>query len=416
MNISIIVHGVFNDGGHEFWPASTDARIVLSRFYSGHRASRHSSLIVERKPVNDKPAILYTYLRMGQFQDRQGQKSANSYFAITAILYDNYYKDVVNIYNVLDEAFRKYITPQAIAVIKPTDRQPVFSYKIKSFNEISETLVKMEAALKDYIKKFSDNSDLCQTSQTGTAPTSDTKEEINIIDFTEEEGLSLLRKGKTFSVSPLYDTRQTKEKTEKLEKEIQKIRQDCESLRLNLNQEKSQRQNLEADKSRMQLELDKRNDTINSLRKSSSSTQNELNKCKNDLKLHQDAVDEFLRKLPNIDRQTVPSTPDSAHRKPITPPVPPENTLKKALKWSIAIVCMVAIGLLMWWFLKPDPESEHINEPTSTEIPEYHTDTSLTDMKGDTNNVDNQENATSYHEENLSDPQQKAEDNGSKKD
>lgn len=353
MNVKVIVHGVFNEGGQQFWNAMQDDKNALATFYSGKRpSSAHTSLIVERKSINGKTHILYTYLRMGQFLDRQGQMSNNGYFAITLLIEDDYYKDVVNIYNVLDEAFRKYILPGTIETRQTSDGKYVFKYRINGFDKISSILNDMSKNIESYLTNFSDISDLLTINQTGTVATT-SMEEINIIDFKEIEGLSLLKNGKSFSVSPLYNTKQTEEKVSKVNQELQKEKVKNNDLLMNLSNASSKCASLDSEKRTLQKDLDRVRDELADFRKSSSSNQAELNGCKEKLKHYEAIISEFMCKFQSLPLNPV-CTPTPHH----TPDIPTKRHIDwmKIIKWSAIVLSIAIIAVMVWWFFGPDPK------------------------------------------------------------
>lgn len=341
MNFSIIVHAVFNEGGQQFWPDNTPAKSALSPFYGSSGLSVHAGLLVERKPIDGKPAILYTYIRRGEFLDRQGQKSDKVYFAIT-IIADKYYKDVVNFYNILDESFRKYIVPRDVDVINDGSKGTTLRLKINAFSAIDSDLKSMTEEIKNYINKFSDGSDLCPISQTGTNPTIG-NDEINIIDFTEARGIELLKKNKSFSVSPLFKTTQTKTETVRLDKEISQRDKKLADMQAQLSKSEENRKRLEQEKKSLRSSLDASREQVKGLKN-----------IKEENERYKEAVRDFIQKFPEVSG----SQPARAgqERRPIPPVVPPPVPRhRQKILLLIAAVCAVLVILLVWWlFLKPN--------------------------------------------------------------
>lgn len=367
MNFSIIFHAVFNEGGQQFWPGDTPAKSALSPFYGSSGLSVHAGLLVERKPINGKPAILYTYIRRGEFLDRQGQKSDKVYFAITIITPEDYYRDVVNFYNVLDESFRKYIVPRAVDVMHDTGKGTALRLKINAFSAIDSDLKSMTEEIKNYIKKFSDGSDLCPISQTGTNPTIG-NDEINIIDFTEDQGIELLKKNKSFSVSPLFKTTQTKTETVKLDKVIGQKDKKLADMQAQLSKSEENRKRLEQENQALQSSLDASRKQVKGLKKD-----------KEDNERYKEAIRDFSQKVPEFFGSQPPRP--GLDWQPSVPAVPSRgghhgsSGKQKRLLLIAAVcaaVCAVLVILLVWWlFLKPKdnrPDDFFDNGETTEQI------------------------------------------------
>ena len=103
-SIKLRVHGVPSEG-QQIWGADI-AESYVENFY-GRKSSVLAQLIVEIIPSNGINNYYYTYLRGKDIIGRDG-RAGSSYFALTLCM-NHLYTDLVNLYNVLDASFNKFI-------------------------------------------------------------------------------------------------------------------------------------------------------------------------------------------------------------------------------------------------------------------------------------------------------------------
>lgn len=103
-DIKLYVHGV--PYGQDIWgELRDDDRRYLETFY-GRQANAHAQMLLEVMRLGDETNSYYTYFQNSNIKGNNGRPG--SYFALT-IRINYYYADIKNIYNLLEEAFNKYI-------------------------------------------------------------------------------------------------------------------------------------------------------------------------------------------------------------------------------------------------------------------------------------------------------------------
>lgn len=293
----IIVHGVPNTGGQQFWPASTKYSKCLAPFY-GFKTKVKQLLVVEKKIVEGKTVVCYTYLRKGEFRDRQGKASDSAYFAITMIEEKTYYLDAVNIYNILDAAFKKYVVPKMLLVNNERGTN-TFSFKKDDINGFSPVFEEMAVDIKNFCAKFSYNSDLCPILSIGAGASSG-NERINIIDFTDaSKGIALLKGNKTFSLSPSYETRETAVRLADASKQIENLSSELQKTSEQLKESEMRCSSLDTDRSSLTAKLQSSDSDMHKLENKAKEYKSQVSELQRQLSVYETSIQKFVDSLPN---------------------------------------------------------------------------------------------------------------------
>lgn len=130
MTVDLIIHGVPN--GQDSW-GKDDDKHYLSTFYT--RKEDKEYLSVELRKINGKPYAYYHYLKYNNVVAADGR--TGSYLGITLRM-DAYYKDILNIYNILEVIYNRYLTD--VAFISEGSNGNGIKYKVPRFELIDSEL------------------------------------------------------------------------------------------------------------------------------------------------------------------------------------------------------------------------------------------------------------------------------------
>ncbi len=220
-NIKLFVHGV-PPKGQQIWGAESQNPYIDS-FY-GRKAVVRPQLLIEVLRTLGKDICYYTYWQNGNVLGRDG-KTGSAYFALT-IRMEMYYADVVNIYNLLDAAFNKYIVDR---ILKKTNSNYV--YIVDNFDQEHNWFLDLEKELQHYLNQFSSNSDFI--SLTNVKPSNQSFASVNLIECDVNAIYNYIRQNGCISISPEYPTTQLTKMIEQKETEcnskVKQIEFNCSS-------------------------------------------------------------------------------------------------------------------------------------------------------------------------------------------
>ena len=271
MDLEIYIHGASK--GHQIWPSEARDHYV-NRFYIP--ASDETKFLVElRKGQDEKLFCYYSYLKYKNIVGGDGREG--SYVGITIRL-DYYYIDVVSVYNILDVIYKKHIVGTLLVQDKGFCKYLTTDFQIKD-RELTEakksltSLLQLSMVNTDFV-----NISSLQASNDGTLP------EINLLDCTKENILSVIRKCSKVAISPYYLTIKDKDtqktiKEEKAayekakEKEFEGLRN---SLSLQKNQSTAERNVLQQKIDELTAAKEKLTASVSSLEKEKQSLQGRL--------------------------------------------------------------------------------------------------------------------------------------------
>ncbi len=197
-NIKLFVHGV-PPKGQQIWGADGRSNKYFESFY-GRKASVRPQLLIESYLIDGTPYFYYTYWQNGNIIGRDG-KTGSPYFALTLRIEKYYYADVVNIYNLLDAAFNKYIVDR---VLQKSGEN--YIYKVTLFEQEKDWFKALELDLQNYLERFSSNSDFVSLTKIKQS-----NQNISCINLLECNTALICEQIKThgcISISPLYPSMQ----------------------------------------------------------------------------------------------------------------------------------------------------------------------------------------------------------------
>ena len=233
-NIKLFVHGVPN--GQDKWGNSETESKYLDTFYTPNYTSNAGiakQLVVDIKILGGVKSAYYTYVfSNGVVFDSASRKGG---FVALTLRLNHYYADTVNIYNVLDAAFNKYI----VGPVVQFSNEGGCHFKVSKFEQVSDHLLALEKELQNYLMNFSSNADLLPldtfaVSNLGAGGT------INLGEAAPNVVYDFVAKHGKISVSPFYPSTREQTIIKEKEAEIGKIRNDFQLQIKSVQTEKEQ--------------------------------------------------------------------------------------------------------------------------------------------------------------------------------
>lgn len=230
-NIKLVVHGV-PPKGQQVW-RSEDSDNYIESFY-GRKTSVLAQLLVEVIQGGGRVYCYYTYWRKGNVLGRNG-KAGTAYFALTVRI-DHYYADVVNLYNLLDAAYNKYIMG---TVLEAAGNNVAF--KTTDFDQQDALFKSLELEVIHYLMQFSCDKDFVPLSGM-KANGLDAAVCMNILECNVQDMYNHVKRHGKISVSPFHPNNQVEMAMLKKDEEIR-------------NKEKEFRQQIEVVRKKAELDI-----------------------------------------------------------------------------------------------------------------------------------------------------------------
>lgn len=271
MDLEIYIHGASK--GHQIWPSEARDHYV-NRFYIP--ANDETKFLVELRNGQDgKSFCYYSYLKYKNIVGGDGREG--SYVGITIRL-DYYYIDVVSVYNILDVIYKKHIVGTLLVQDKGFSKYLTTDFQIKD-KELTEAMKSLTSLLQlSMVNTDFVNISSLHANNDGTLP------EINLLDCTKENILSVMRKCSKVAISPYYPTVKDKnsqkivkeqmaayEKTK--ENEIEGLKN---SLQQQINQSTIEKNSLQQKVDELTAAKEKLTASVSSLEKERQSLQGKL--------------------------------------------------------------------------------------------------------------------------------------------
>jgi hypothetical protein len=212
LKLNLFVHGV--PKGQKIWGPQEEDRNFIESFYS-QKSDLSSQLKIDVMKMGKDLYCYFTYLRGGNILDIDNRPG--SYFAIT-IRINAYYNDLLNMYNILDASFQKFILGKIL-----TSNESSSKYLIDDFQQCDDTFKSLEKDIINYLSSFSNSSDFINSDNFIT----NSKlacQNINLLECTHKNILAYIKEKGSISVSPYHPSRQFIEYTRKKEEELEKIK------------------------------------------------------------------------------------------------------------------------------------------------------------------------------------------------
>jgi hypothetical protein len=212
LKLNLFVHGV--PKGQKIWGPQEEDRNFIESFYS-QKSNLSSQLKIDVMKMGKDLYCYFTYLRGGNILDIDNRPG--SYFAIT-IRINAYYNDLLNMYNILDASFQKFILGKIL-----TSNESSSKYLIDDFQQCDDTFKSLEKDIINYLSSFSNSSDFINSDNFIT----NSKlacQNINLLECTNKNILAYIKEKGSISVSPYHPSRQFIEYTRKKEEEFEKLK------------------------------------------------------------------------------------------------------------------------------------------------------------------------------------------------
>lgn len=211
INISLCVHGV--PKGQKIWGLGGQDRSFIELFYGRFKDLKNPTMLVETNGSNS----YYTYLVTDNVLAKDGR--AGAYIALTVCVNAYYYADVVNMYNVLDAAYNKFLLGSVAKVDGTSTR-----FLIEDFEQVDSHLKLLSKELINYLLQFSSNEDFVNLA--GFPKQLKATEACNLADCNREEIAQMVKKVGGVFISPTLPSNAVKLATKKKDEEIAVLKAD----------------------------------------------------------------------------------------------------------------------------------------------------------------------------------------------
>lgn len=214
-DIKLYVHGVPSEG-QQVWGSVKDGQSYIENFY-GRKSSVTTQLITENIPLNGNNCCYYTYLRGNDIIGRDG-RAGSSYFALTLCM-SHLYTDLINLYNVLDASFNKFIVGSVLKQVSGN-----YAFITSDFNQHDTLFKDLEKEIIHYLMQFSSNSDFLSTSRIKNI-SSGRISNINIFECNSQVAFNQINLNGGVSISPYYPSVQVANILKQKDVEIDNVKQ-----------------------------------------------------------------------------------------------------------------------------------------------------------------------------------------------
>lgn len=211
-NIKLFVHG--NPDGQDIWGNPGSDAKYIEAFY-GRKSNVSSQMLLEVMQFGGETNAYYTYYYKGKLQEKGGRDTG--YFALTLRI-NYYYKDIQNIYNLLEAAFNKYIIGSVLEYTSGGGCR----FKISQFNQANDILSDLENELVHYLMRFSSDQDFVSLSGFKSNGQNECGM-INLLEAAPNVVYSHVKSTGKISVSSLYPSSKEQQIIDKMNAEIKAV-------------------------------------------------------------------------------------------------------------------------------------------------------------------------------------------------
>lgn len=292
INISLYVHGV--PKGQKIWGLDEQNKNFLELFYGRFKDLKNPTMLVETSGTNS----YYTYIVSDNVFAKDGR--AGSYIALTACVNTFYYADVVNMYNVLDAAYNKFI----VGTITQYDGAAT-RFLIEDFDQVDNHLKQLSKELINYLLQFSSNADFVGLA--GFQKQMKAAEFCNLSDCRMNDIAQLVKKTGGVFISPNLPSNAVKNATKKKDEEIAALKMekqkavqaikdqyaDADRTILKLTTDLATEQDRNNGLKKTVAERDQKIAMMEKQNKSSKELQNEVKECREIIDKHERALSEI---------------------------------------------------------------------------------------------------------------------------
>lgn len=278
MDLELFIHGV--PKGQKIWGRAENDLAYIQNFYTQN--NDETKFLVEIRSTKDTTFCYYSYLKYNNVVASDGR--AGSYFGMT-LRFDVYCADIVTIYNILDIVYKKHIVGNLLSGEVSKNK-----FLVADFSNDSAELKEVESTIFSLIRLSVANSDFMNL-QSLQAQKEGSLLEVNLLDCTKENILSVMRKCSKVAMSPYYPTLKDKNSQKSAKEQMAAFEKTKENEILGLkNAMQQQSQQANAEKSALvstteslQKKIDdltsdkaKLSASLSSLEKENQSLQNKL--------------------------------------------------------------------------------------------------------------------------------------------
>lgn len=247
MTVDLIIHGVPN--GQDSW-GKDDDRHYLSTFYTSKDDKEH--LLVEMRKVSGKPYAYYHYLKYNNVVATDGR--SGSYLGITLRI-DAYYKDIFNIYNILEIIYNRYLADLAFTM----ERGDGIRYKIPRFELIDGELKDIQSKVINLISLSAKPKDFENINDSFFNNDNKTLKAF-LLDCTQDNVLQAVKKYGRVEVSKFYPSMAEMQKVKTVESKygdvISQKDKDLKNANARINDLMTQQQHLQTNITNLNNEIE----------------------------------------------------------------------------------------------------------------------------------------------------------------
>lgn len=274
MDLELFIHGV--PKGQKIWGKAENDLAYIQNFYTQN--NDETKFLVEIRSIKDTTFCYYSYLKYNNVVASDGR--AGSYFGMT-LRFDVYCADIVTIYNILDIVYKKHIVGNLLSGEASKNK-----FLVADFSNDSAELKEVESTIFSLIRLSVANSDFMNL-QSLQAQKEGSLLEVNLLDCTKENILSVMRKCSKVAISPYYPTLKDKNTQKSIKEQMAAFEKTKENEILGLkNAMQQQNQQATAEKNALVSKaesLQKKVDTLTSDKEKLSASLSSLEKEKQSL-------------------------------------------------------------------------------------------------------------------------------------
>lgn len=270
MDVEIFVHGVSN--GNSFWGKEED-RKYFDKFYN-QNSSDAVKYLIQTRSSNDRIYCYYNYLVYKNVIGNDGREG--SFFGLS-IRFDEYCKDFMGIYKILDNIFTFHVLNKILKF-----QNGKYKYTISGFDSSSKMMNDIETATTQLLTSRLTDESFCALKGFaiggGNTPTG------NLLETTDNAVETNIRKYGNLALSPYYPTVREQNLTKQYKEDLQRAKQQYEEMN-------------KAEISSKEQEIRSLNKTLVSEREKISNLQKEINKKNNIINEKDSTINELKNKI-----------------------------------------------------------------------------------------------------------------------
>lgn len=283
MTVDLIIHGV--PKGQDLWGKDDDNH-YLSTFYTPKDSKEY--LLVEIRKINGKPYTYYHYLKYNNVVASDGRRG--SYLGITLRM-DAYYKDILNIYHILEVVYNRYLTDVAFSL---TEGEGI-TYKVSKFELIDEELKEIHSKVINMISLSAKSKDFENITDSFFHNDNEVRK-IYLLDCTQERVLQAMKKFGRVEISKHYPSAAEQQRVKSVEDKCNNIVSQKEKELKNAD---TRINDLASRQQLLQTELTNKKSEIESLKGNIKEKENRLTELQN----AEQQIEELKKKKHTLEKE-----------------------------------------------------------------------------------------------------------------